>query len=290
MSRKKNILVIEDEEDLLEILEGSLKTAGYDVISGKNGSEGLFKYKNQKFDLVITDIKMPKLDGIEVVKNIRRDEKSKDLPIIVASGNVTEFKPELSLFENIHMLEKPYKKKDILEVCQKAFSVSSNTDSESVEFNDIFIESLRLKANEMLSIITREKNEPSDISSDEGQKVINYDFLSTQLIIGNEFLGNMYFCFEKNLANEITNGLSQSEKGTQKSNEEILQFLSLFTKALFVKTGELLKLKKIKIRRTPFSITGNLSSSSSLLIDKGSSYKTFNVKTSLGEFHAYLIS
>ena len=80
-----------------------------------------------------------------------------------------------------------------------------------------------------------------------------------------------------------------TSKGTEKSNDEILQFLSLFTKALFVKTGELLKVKKTKVRRTPYSISGNSSSTSGLLIEKGLKYKTFSVKTSIGQFEAILI-
>jgi DNA-binding response OmpR family regulator len=289
MEKKKFILVIEDEEDLLEILEDSLKSAGYNVICGGNGSEGLFKFKNQKFDLVITDIKMPKLDGIEVVKNVRKDDKYKDIPIIVASGNVTDFKPELSLFENLLILEKPYKKKDILEIVDKAISISKVEASEKLEFEDVFIDCLKEKSQEMLSIVTREKVEASETETLQGPLLIDYDLSSVQLIIGNEFLGNLHYSFESKLASEIANGLSQSEKGTSRSTDEALNYLYLFTRALFVKTGELLKLKKIKIRRTPFSVFGTLDARSKFVLDKSTTCKSFQVTTNEGVFKVFLV-
>jgi len=70
-TNKVTILVIDDEKDFVELLEVRLKFEGYDVISASDGEEGLEKAENFKPDLVICDVKMPKKDGFDVLKQLR---------------------------------------------------------------------------------------------------------------------------------------------------------------------------------------------------------------------------
>ena len=70
------LLVIDDEKDMVEVIKSALTTRGYDVISAFNGEEGLRKVKLEKPDLVICDIRMPKLDGWGVLKALREDTTS----------------------------------------------------------------------------------------------------------------------------------------------------------------------------------------------------------------------
>jgi len=81
---KSKILVIDDEKGFLDLARTRLNAEGYNVITASNGTEGIEKAKSQRPDLVICDIRMPKKDGYEVLKEIRQSI-DKNLPIIIIS-------------------------------------------------------------------------------------------------------------------------------------------------------------------------------------------------------------
>ncbi len=87
MSRK--ILIIEDEADIREAVEASLKSRGYAVIAAADGEEGLSKVRSARPDLVLLDIVMPKVDGWQVLKAIRNDEDeaTRKLPVVMLTAN-----------------------------------------------------------------------------------------------------------------------------------------------------------------------------------------------------------
>lgn len=78
------ILLIDDEELVLSTLQTALTKAGHEVVTARNGSEGLAAFRRQPVDLVITDIIMPEKEGIETIIEMRRQTAS--LPIIAISG------------------------------------------------------------------------------------------------------------------------------------------------------------------------------------------------------------
>ena len=65
-----NILIVDDEQDILEVLPDVVKKWGYNPIIAKDGTEGLQKYKEYPIDVVITDMKMPEMDGLKLLKEI----------------------------------------------------------------------------------------------------------------------------------------------------------------------------------------------------------------------------
>ncbi len=80
-----NILVIDDEEPIRTTFTMALERFGFDVSTASDGLEGIEKFDEYNFDLVITDISMPVLDGIGVVRHIRNSEKQ-NTPVIGVSG------------------------------------------------------------------------------------------------------------------------------------------------------------------------------------------------------------
>lgn len=80
--KKKKILVVEDEEPMLVILRDSLVEAGFAVVTAKNGEEGLAKAYQERPDLVLLDVVMPKMDGMTMMKKLRIDPWGKAVPII----------------------------------------------------------------------------------------------------------------------------------------------------------------------------------------------------------------
>ena len=82
----KKILVADDEADIVEIITFYLKNMGYESIKAFDGQETITKAKEQKPDLIILDIGMPKLNGFEVIKSLKEDKKVSSIPIIVLTG------------------------------------------------------------------------------------------------------------------------------------------------------------------------------------------------------------
>ena len=80
------ILVVEDVPNVLELLEVTLRFKGYQVISARNGLEGLTKAQTEKPALIITDILMPKLDGFAFVQKLRQDSNTRKIPVIFLSA------------------------------------------------------------------------------------------------------------------------------------------------------------------------------------------------------------
>ena len=85
----KKILVVNDEPHILKVLQSRLEVSGYNVVTASSGSEGIKKAKEDKPDLILTDIKMPQMDGIKMVKKIRRFEPL--LPVIFITAYPEEY-------------------------------------------------------------------------------------------------------------------------------------------------------------------------------------------------------
>jgi len=83
---KKKILIVEDDSFVMDIYQTKLSQSGYDVAGAVNGLEALKIMKDNDFDLMLLDIVMPYMDGLEILKKVKVDEKNKDLPIILLTN------------------------------------------------------------------------------------------------------------------------------------------------------------------------------------------------------------
>lgn len=83
---KKKILVVDDELDVQSIISFRLEINGYEVSVASDGQEGLDKIKTEKPNLVLLDLMLPKINGFEICRMIKFDDKFKDLPIIILSA------------------------------------------------------------------------------------------------------------------------------------------------------------------------------------------------------------
>jgi len=86
----KRILLIEDDRDIVELVRYNLSREGFDVVSVGDGSSGLAQLRKSPPDLLILDLMLPKLPGLEVCKEIRRDQKLNRLPILILSARGEE--------------------------------------------------------------------------------------------------------------------------------------------------------------------------------------------------------
>ena len=86
MSNAKKILIAEDEEPMLRALVEKFEKSGFEVIPAQDGEEGLTKALKDKPDLLMLDIIMPKINGLELIKKIREDRWGEQVPIILLTN------------------------------------------------------------------------------------------------------------------------------------------------------------------------------------------------------------
>ncbi len=85
-SSRKRILIVEDEADVVELIKVVLSTRGYEVIPTYNGEDGLEAATTERPDLIITDLKMPGMSGMEFIKRVRANPEIAETPILVVSS------------------------------------------------------------------------------------------------------------------------------------------------------------------------------------------------------------
>jgi CheY-like chemotaxis protein len=83
----KKILLIEDEEIMIGLLQKKLTKEGYDVSVARDGEKGLEAVKELDPDLILLDIVMPKMSGLEVLEEMSKDKKLRKVPVIVVSNS-----------------------------------------------------------------------------------------------------------------------------------------------------------------------------------------------------------
>jgi CheY-like chemotaxis protein len=81
------ILVVDDEPDLRFLLRRIFESAGHEVIEAGNGADALVAVRRSPPDLVVTDVMMPIMDGVELISRLRGDPSMKDIPIVVVSSH-----------------------------------------------------------------------------------------------------------------------------------------------------------------------------------------------------------
>jgi putative two-component system response regulator len=86
MKDRPLILVVDDQPQNIELLEAYLAPPGYEVVKAANGEEALEKLSGDRIDLILLDVMMPGMDGFEVTRRIRRDEKNRLLPIVLITA------------------------------------------------------------------------------------------------------------------------------------------------------------------------------------------------------------
>lgn len=111
----QTILVVDDEVDIAASLQERLTMEGYHVLTASDGRKGLRAYHEQRVDLVITDVLMPELDGLEVVRTLRRLDTA--IPIIAMSGGGDrdlDFLIEATEFGATRTLSKPFRLEELV--------------------------------------------------------------------------------------------------------------------------------------------------------------------------------
>lgn len=120
----KSILVIDDEELITKSLLKMLSAEGYNATVVRSGEEALSKIKEADFDLIVSDVRMPRMDGIETIKEIRsylKRTNKKSIPEVLITGYADKDKYEAAIGLKIaDYIYKPFEREDFLKAVKRA--------------------------------------------------------------------------------------------------------------------------------------------------------------------------
>ena len=125
MKRSIKVLVVDDEKGIRFLLEEALLHRGFEVSLARDGQESLEKLEGNHFDLVVTDINMPRLDGVSMLKSMH--ETGREEKIIIMTGNPSDQRlMDIDLPQVVTHLHKPFGIKKFLDV---VIAATTNKDS-----------------------------------------------------------------------------------------------------------------------------------------------------------------
>ncbi|WP_319508064.1 response regulator [uncultured Methanolobus sp.] len=122
-----NALVIDDEPAVLELMESMLSTEGYDVMSASSGKDGIEKALNFSPDIIILDLMMPKVDGFDVISELKKHPETVDIPIIICTAKDLEDDERRLFDKNVSFVMQKgiFSKKDLLSCMRNVETLSS---------------------------------------------------------------------------------------------------------------------------------------------------------------------
>jgi DNA-binding response OmpR family regulator len=121
---RKKILVVDDEAPIREIYNKEFSAAGFDVVLAADGEEGLLKAGEEMPNLILLDIMLPKMSGIDVLKSLKKNSLTKEIPVLLLTnlGEETIIKEGFSLGANGYLLKVSYTPAQVIEECRKFLS------------------------------------------------------------------------------------------------------------------------------------------------------------------------
>jgi two-component system alkaline phosphatase synthesis response regulator PhoP len=142
MSKRNKVLIVDDEPDILDLLQYNLEKEGYEVETASNGKEAVETAKKFVPQLILMDIMMPKMDGIEACRQIRQSSKLKEVFIIFLTSRSEEFS-EIAAFESgaNDFITKPIKPRALMSRVSAAFRRDAGEEkSEVIKIGTISID------------------------------------------------------------------------------------------------------------------------------------------------------
>lgn len=111
---KETILIVDDEEDIIELIRYNLKSEGYAILTAMTGEQAIKIAKQSRPDLMVLDLMLPGIDGLEVTKYLKNNEQTKDIPIVMltAKGEESDIVTGLELGANDYM-SKPFSPREL---------------------------------------------------------------------------------------------------------------------------------------------------------------------------------
>jgi len=146
---KPKILIVDDEPDVVQLIEYNLKSAGYDVMTATDGQDALQQARGSSPDLIILDLMLPEVDGLDVCKILRRDAGTAGIPIVMLTAKASETDRVLGLELGADdYVTKPFSPRElVLRVKRLLRSESAKQDNaERIQIGDLTLDIPRHQA------------------------------------------------------------------------------------------------------------------------------------------------
>lgn len=120
----RRILCIEDEPEMIDLIRLILSRKGFEVSGASGGEDGIYKVRHDKPDLVLLDLMMPFVDGWEVYQQMKADEETKNIPVIVVTAKAQSIDKVLGLHiaKVDDYIAKPFSPKDLMDSVERVFA------------------------------------------------------------------------------------------------------------------------------------------------------------------------
>lgn len=117
---KKRVLIVDDEPDIVEAIKFSLELENIECMVAYDGEEALAKAKNENPDLIILDIRLPKINGYKVARLLKFDESYKNIPIIMLTARTQEREKQLGMETGAdEYVTKPFEMDEVIALVKK---------------------------------------------------------------------------------------------------------------------------------------------------------------------------
>ena len=131
---REKIIAIEDEPDLLEVVRYNLTREGYDVLCAEDGKAGLSLIERSRPDLILLDLMLPEMDGLEICRRVKYDPQTRNIPVIIVSAKGEEADVVLGLEMGADdYMAKPFSPRELVarvKAVLRRGSVKESTDSD----------------------------------------------------------------------------------------------------------------------------------------------------------------
>jgi two-component system phosphate regulon response regulator PhoB len=141
---KETILVVDDEEDILELVRFHLSREGYEVLRAETGEEAWQKIRRQPVDLLVIDLMLPGIDGLELTRRLKNDQRTRQIPVVMlsAKGEEVDIVTGLELGADDYVT-KPFSPRVLLARVRAVFrrqTVSANSGDEIIHIHGLHID------------------------------------------------------------------------------------------------------------------------------------------------------
>lgn len=143
---KSKILVVDDEPEAVELVDFNLKQAGFDVVSAADGTEALKKARSVLPNLIVLDLMLPEVDGLEVCKMLRRDPATSKIPIVMLTAKAAEIDRVLGLELGADdYITKPFSPRELVLRVKKILQRGTNPEEakDKLQFGELLIDTPR---------------------------------------------------------------------------------------------------------------------------------------------------
>lgn len=189
----KKILVVEDQENIVELIKFNLEQENYIVTAVMDGKRAIEEIKSNSYDLVLLDISIPKINGLEVLRKIRNNDESKALPVILLTARSSELDKVLGLEIGADdYITKPFSIRELmarikvqLRRFEQAIPISDEIIVGDIKIN--ISEFTAFKGDRKLELTLKEFNLLKELISNPG-RLLTRDYL-LETIWGYEYMG-----------------------------------------------------------------------------------------------------